>query len=478
VTTSAPSPDAQQAAVAARAEVAAAQAKRRKGLALWLSLAAMATVSFNMTRVGGFTISDLLFLASAAVVIAKLIMDDERYLTPRRYRSSSQLALAGIVLVVSGATLSSFGSWAPIASMMVIVRLAWSTLIWFWILRSVCPHREALFALLTAWRVTILTSSVIALLGAYAGVRFNPEDFGDGRQPGLTFHPGELMNFLITGFFLYLIPVFLPFKPSTRRFATAWWALGAGVVLLAIFTTGSTSGILAIAVAIPVVLATTVYAGRSGLNRRRTPLVPMAMIAVAFIGLGVLFTSDLAISERLTGYGDGSSNLDESIATRSKDNEAIMADFDRYLFIGAGPTFFGGGGESLVSDSASGDSEYGNIHNMWLKMLHESGFPALLGLWTILYAVGRQALRLTVATRGTDLYPVSLMLLGAFVAANTSSMFGPVTYARHFWLPLALIGCLWTVRRRELHEAAAHRREAARAGAAPRRALPAPQTPA
>lgn len=425
----------------------------RRGAALWLSVLGTATVSFNMTRIGGFTVSDLLYLMSAGVVIAKLIVDDERFITPRRYRASSQLALAGIVLIVTGGTLSSFGSWTPMASMMVIVRMAWSTLIWFWILRSVCPDRAAILALVKAWRFTILASAIIALLGAYGGVHFNSQDFGDGREAALTFHPGELMNFLITGFFLFLIPVFVPSLRSTRRFATAWWCLGTAIVMLAIFSTGSTSGLVAILVSIIVVLASATFAGRSGLNRRRTPLVPMLTVGAALLGLGVLLTSDLPITERLSGYADGgSSNLDESIATRTVVNDAILADFDKYLVVGEGPTFFGGAAESFVSEGAADGAEYGNIHNMYLKMLHESGLPALVGLWLIIYAVGRQALRLVVATRGTTLYPVSLMFLGAFIAANVSSMFGPVTYARHFWLPAALIGCLWVVRRRELRE--------------------------
>lgn len=437
-------------------EVSDRRSRQRRGAALWASILATATLSFNMTRVAGVTVSDLLYVASAAIVIVKLIVDDHRFLTPRRYRASSQLVLAGIMLIVTGGTLSSLGSWTPLASMMVVVRMAWSTLIWFWILRSVCSGREALLTLVRAWRFTVLVSAIIALLGAYAGVRFNTQDFGDSRQPGLTFHPGELMNFLITGFFLFLVPVFVPSQRSTRRFATAWWCVGTAIVMLAIFTTGSTSGLLAIVVAIPVVLAAATYAGRSGLRRRTTPLVPMLTVGAALLGLGVLLTSDLAIAERLTGYAEGGdSNLDESIASRTEVNEAILADFDRYLLLGAGPTFFGGAAESVVAETAGSSAEYGNIHNMYLKMLHESGLPALTGLWIIIVTVGRQALRLVVATRGTDLYPVSLMLLGAFMAANVSSMFGPVTYARHFWLPFALIGCLWVVRRRELHEAAA-----------------------
>ena len=97
---------------------------------------------------------------------------------------------------------------------------------------------------------------------------------------------------------------------------------------------------------------------------------------------------------------------------------------------------------------------------MHLKLLYESGLPTLVGLWLIIYTVGRQSYRLVVVNRGTELYQPSLILLGTFVAVNVSAMFGPTAYARHFWLPFAMIGCLWSVRRRELDEAAATRQAA------------------
>jgi O-antigen ligase len=180
-----------------------------------------------------------------------------------------------------------------------------------------------------------------------------------------------------------------------------------------------------------------------------------------------LMSSDLAIAERLTSYGEGSGNLDASVDTRTETNEAILGDFDKYLFIGVGPTFFGGAAESLVGGGDSG-TEYGNIHNMHLKLLYESGLPALVGLWLIIYTVGRQAMRLVRVNRGTQLYQPSLILVGTFVAVNVSAMFGPTAYARHFWLPFAMIGCLWSVRRRELDEAAAAREASVLAPTGPR----------
>jgi len=422
---------------------------RSSGLALALSLAGLATMSFNATRVAGWTLSDLLFLASGFVVIIKLLSSDERGLTPGPYRHGSRLLVAGTLIVLSGATVSGFGSWSPLASMMVVARLAWTTLIWFWILRSVCPDRHALFSLVNAVRVTILVSAVLGVLGATGILQVNSEDFGDGRQAAFTFHPGELMNFLIIGWFLMAVPVLVPSTRSHHRHARLGWMAAVAIVSWAIFTTGSTSSLVAIGVAVVVVAAVVLYTGPPRLGALASgPLVPMFILAGAMAGAFVLFTSDLPIVERLT---EDSSGLNDSVQARERANDAIFNNFDSYLLVGIGPFFVQGANDTLATSQFAADGgQHNGVHNMHLKMLYEAGLPALVGLWIVIFAAGRQALKLVSATRGTDLYPLSLALLGGFVAANTSSMFGPTVYARHYWLPYALIGCLWVVRRREL----------------------------
>jgi hypothetical protein len=89
---------------------------------------------------------------------------------------------------------------------------------------------------------------------------------------------------------------------------------------------------------------------------------------------------------------------------------------------------------------------------MWLKTLYESGLISLVGLWIIIGATARQAYRLVLATRNTALYPVALACVGSLTCAVVSSQFGPTAYARHFWLPFALISGLWAVRRHELDD--------------------------
>jgi O-Antigen ligase len=421
------------------------------GVALVVSLVAMATLSFNATRVAGWSVSDLLFMASGGVIALKLLTNDERFLTPRRGRRGSHLVLAGVVLMLTGATLSALGSWTPLASMMVVVRLGWSTLVWFWILRSVCRDRQALFSLVNAVRVTVLVSAVLAVAGDNGILQVNSKDFGDGRQAAFTYHPGELMNFLIAGFFLVAVPVLVPTSGPHRRLATIGWIAGVVVVTLGIFATGSTSAVVALGAAIVAVVAVVLYSGSARVRRRRrTPLTGMLVVAGAVAGVFLLFTSDLPVAERLTGFADGTSNLDDSLASRSAANREIINDFDHYLLVGIGPFVEDAVGRANI---VSNGKPHNHVHNMHLKMLYEAGLPAMIGLWIIIVTVARQACRLVVSTRGTDLYPIALGIFGGFVAANVSSMFGPTAFARHFWLSFALIGCLWSVRRLELADA-------------------------
>jgi O-Antigen ligase len=420
-------------------------------VALVVSLVAMATLSFNATRVGGWSVSDLLFMASGGMIALKLLADDERFLTPRRGRRGSQLVLAGVVLMLTGATLSALGSWTPLASMMVVVRLGWSTLVWFWILRAVCRDRQALLSLVNAVRVTVLVSAVLAVAGDNGILQVNSKDFGDGRQAAFTYHPGELMNFLIVGFFLVAVPVLVPTGGPHRRLATVGWIAGVVVVTLGIFATGSTSAVVALGAATIAVVAVVLYSGSARVRRRRrTPLTGMLVVAGAVAGVFLLFTSDLPVAERLTGFADGTSNLDDSLAARSAANREIINDFDHYLLVGIGPFVEDAVGRANV---VSNGKPHNQVHNMHLKMLYEAGLPAMIGLWIIIVTAARQACRLVVSTRGTDLYPIALGIFGGFVAANVSSMFGPTAFARHFWLSFALIGCLWSVRRLELADA-------------------------
>jgi hypothetical protein len=92
---------------------------------------------------------------------------------------------------------------------------------------------------------------------------------------------------------------------------------------------------------------------------------------------------------------------------------------------------------------------------MFLKLVHEGGTPALIGLLTVVASALRMAWRVAINTRGGELYPVAVALLTSVVAANAFANFGPFAYQRYYWVTVGLVTCLWAVRRQELRDMAA-----------------------
>ncbi|HKE72351.1 MAG TPA: O-antigen ligase family protein [Acidimicrobiales bacterium] len=423
-------------------------ARSPKGVALWLAILGMGTLSFNVTRVGGFTVADLFFLASAGAIVFELITDTDQLLAPKRYRAGSQLVLVGALLLLTFETISALESWAPLASMMVVVRMGWTTLLWFWLVRTVSRDREAYMSLIRAYQVSVVVSAIAGLLGYY-GIAFVSTDWGD-RQAALTYHPGEFMNFMISGFWFFLMPTIMPDHGGVwPQRSNLKWGVSIPLLALAIFSTGSTSALLALGASVLTVGGVALVAG-SGRARRRSPIATLALVGLAAAGMFALATSHAPIVERLNGDTAG---LDGSIESRERSNSAIVDEFDHYLVVGIGPFFASGAGSSVAeSQVGAGGVIHNGVHNMWLKTLYESGLVSLVGLWIIILATARQAYRLVLATRNTALYPIALACVGSLTCAVVSSQFGPTNYARHFWLPFALISGLWAVRRHELDD--------------------------
>jgi O-antigen ligase len=113
------------------------------------------------------------------------------------------------------------------------------------------------------------------------------------------------------------------------------------------------------------------------------------------------------------------------------------------------------------------------VHNLYLKLLYEAGLPGLTGLFIVVATAFRQSWRLVVNTRGTDLYLTAVALLGSLVSVNVFALFQPLFVQRYYWLPVALIGVLWALRRQEASEEAAT--ESSLPAARPRRMPPPPE---
>jgi len=441
-------------------------------LALALGWLGVAMIGLNTVRVGGFAVSDGLFFAMGAVLLVKLLVGDESGLAPPSARRSTHVVLLGAVLLLTASVLSSFQSWNPASSLLISARLGYLTLLWFWMLRAVVPSRRALNALLSAWRWGVLSMAVVALFGQVGLIHVSIEN-SENRQTAFSGHPNDLGGLLAVGLPILLLNLPLHPEHSPRR-ATLRRAASVGITVYAITTTGSITAFFAAGVAVIATLGlTTLIPSTDRARRRISPLGVMAGAVVAAVGLVVLSQSDLPVFERIQRFESGDVYLEGSAQHRARLNAAVVNRFDEWMVVGVGMDE----NSMFAADLFDQTDTYvtGGVHNMYLKVLFEAGLPALIGLLIIQLATLRAGMQLIVNTRHTELYPIAVGLVGALVGACVVALFGPILYHRFFWLPIALIWCLWSLRREELRRppVAAPVRPA---GPAPLAALPpAPQ---
>lgn len=423
---------------------------RNRNPALVFAVLGSAMMSYTSLRAGEILVSDLLFLMAAVVIVAKSLTGNDADLAPAGGRRGSSLVLIGALLLLTAGTLSSLRSWDPTGSMKVVLRFAWVTLVWFWILRTVCRDRADFYRVLRAWKLSAVLTAAAAVLG-YMGIAFVSEQAGS-RQVGLSIHPNHLAGHLGATFVLFLLAVPREEGMSRRR-ARVWWLASLALCSTALFASGSISGLLSVTTAMLVVAAVFLVTRTPRTTRRqRSPLAPLAVLAVLMAGTAALLTSDLPVVDRIIRYREGDTYVTASVDSRGSRNSLVTDRFDEYLVVGLGFNH-----ESLgVTTNRSVDDpsvrSFG-VHNMYLGMLYQAGLAAVIGVVIVLIAACRQ---LAALLRRTDaeLYLIALALVGCLTAVITTSIFQPTAFDRFFWMPVAMTGCLWSVRRRELRDAA------------------------
>lgn len=411
-----------------------------RGAALALVVLGLATVSLNRIRAGGWAISDLVFLVAAAVVWFQLLTGRTRNLAPNAMRKTSPAILIGTLVVVIAATASSFQSFDAAASMTHVVRFAWVTLLWFWLLRAVCPDRRALARLLRGVAVTIYGSSVAALAG-YLGIVQLTEFNLEGREAAFMNHYNELGGLLTAGLPLVVLGSFR----LGRERASAYRRVAAiAVVVIAINTTGSLTAFIGCASGLAAAGALNVLTlNKAVLRRFRNPLPLLLGILVALFAAVWLSTSDLPALERFEQVGQEGTGPSKSADSRVDFIDEVVQNLDHYLVIG----------EGLATEVEVDGNATHRVHNLYFRLVYEAGIPALIGFGSIIVAAIRQSWLLAINTRGTELNRVVVGLFGSLVSMLVLAMFQPLLTQRYFWLPLALIGVVWALRRQELREA-------------------------
>lgn len=414
-----------------------------------LSVLGIALMGFNRWRLGPYPLSDFVFVVVASIVVLRLLTGRSRTLAPAEARRSTPLVFVGSLIMLTAGTLSSFAAWNPLGSIGVVLRLAWLTLIWFWVLRSITRTREVFDRLLWAWWIALILNAIITVTGELGITNFSAENI-EGRQTGLYNHPNDLAGFLVAG--LPLIVLGAPRRDSQAHGAALFWRLAAiGLICYAIATTGSMSALIGAAFGVVTSFGVLLATRDQRRRKRRHPLFFMAIGAVAGIGLVLATTSDLQVVTRITELGQGNTGVNDSVASRGVRNQYVIDRLDELLVVGIGLDRESLGKIANLPEGPARADEIG-VHNMYLKVFLESGLPALVGLWLILATSLLQAWRLMINTRSDALHTTAAGLFGSLVTINIFATFQPTLYHRFYWYPVALTGVLWSLRREELKQ--------------------------
>jgi hypothetical protein len=416
------------------------------GPALGLACVGLALLGFNTFRVASTQISDVVFLLGAVVTGLKLLTGNSADLSPPGMRKTSPPVLLGTILLGCAGTIAAFQSFTPMDSFIQVVRIAWITLVWFWFLRAVTPDRTALNRLFKAFEVTVVISSIGAIAG-YFGLVHLTIDNPDNRQAAWFGHPNGLGGLLIVA--MPLVVMGVPWR-GTQTTKLPWRRIAMfGLVGFAIGTTGSLTAFIstAIGLALCIGLGVLTKGPRAPGARPPSPLPILLGMVVAVAAAAWLFTSDLPVIDRLTQLESGDSAVNTSVNSRGNVNDYVLRNFDHSLVTGVGLD----ANTNFISEQ-EGEAGASRVHNMFLKLLYETGVPGVVGLLVVVVASVRQAWLLVLNTRGTPLHGVSIGLMSSILSINAFAMFQPVFAQRFYWLPLAFVSVLWALRRQELRD--------------------------
>jgi O-antigen ligase len=234
------------------------------------------------------------------------------------------------------------------------------------------------------------------------------------------------------------------FGRSRPRGAVLRRALAIAVVVFAMNATGSITALIAGATGLVAAGALNVFTLNTTVFRRfRNPLPVMLGILLALLLVVWVAASDLPVTERFGELGEDGSGPSASIDVRKELIAGVTDHFDQFLVTGRGLD------SVVIIDGLPGEHR---VHNLYLRLIYEAGIPALVGLGAILVTVVRQSWLLAIDTRASELNRVVVGLFGAFVSMLTFALFQPVLAQRFFWLPIALVGVVWALRRQELRD--------------------------
>jgi O-antigen ligase len=344
----------------------------------------------------------------------------------------------GVFIFAVGGLLSSLEAVSPYGSAMIVVRMLYLTIVWFWLGTVVLRTRAHVETALAAWVVSAAISSSGAVLQFFYGDVIPGGIVNYGRMSGFTTQLNVLGGLAATAF----VPALMLALDSSRPRMRILGLCSTGLITAGLLLSGSVGGLLAASG------ATLLWLVLRGIGLRIV-LALGAVIAVGFILMSATGTTDspspvkriLNVSSReeeQTGRGG-------TVYTRLEGYSDAWARIQQQPLIGVGLDY-----DSTLSVTPKA------VHNMILGPWLTAGILGVVGLMVIVggsIATGVRVLRRS-PSRFRSFDAATFAALIAFVQF---SMGEPILYVRYGWFPTALLLALWAQQLRS----DAYRRETA-----------------
>jgi len=390
----------------------------RLKLARTLYYLGAASIGFLTVRpAAGFTVSDWVFLLSLVLVLIVTTVQNTRrdYLVPA-------VITVGVVLFALGGVISTRNAANSEESLLVIIRVAYLTLVWFWLgtvlLETIGQVRNAV----VAWVSSAALCSSGAVAQFFYGDIIPGGGIAYGRMTGFTPAYNNLGGLAATAF----VPALMVAVDSPKSWQKLAGLASTALIVAGLLLSGSVGGMLGATV------ATVFWLALRGVSLRLV------------VGIGAIAGSAFVLMTA-TGVTDAPSPV-ERINRVTSAQEAAQ---------GTGGTFYtrldgyreaweriheqpliGVGFDEKSIDSVLG-TDHG-VHNIILSPWLSAGVLGLLGVVLMLYGAfscGLTTLRLA-AARDRSLLAA---LLASVVCFIIFAMGEPILFVRYGWFATALL---------------------------------------
>jgi O-antigen ligase len=340
---------------------------------------------------------------------------------------------AGITLFLIGGALGGIAGPVPGKAVLALIQDV-VLIVWCWAVVNVCGDSvRRLRVLLGTWAYSSVAWATLLMLGVVARQHWlTGQTLAEGSRTSLTL--GD-PNFAANYFFVGMMVVWAVGRPRHRL----WRLLSYGVLLTAIGSTGSNSGMVAIIVGVTVAVV-------AGLQYRRGTIAATAAFAcIAVAGVIVLphvHLRDLqqkAHGSSVAFIRDGFGHSSESVYSRSRLLHQSAGLYRDGGILGAGPA------STKVRLRHEQAPYVKEAHDDYFAALIERGAIGLAGLLLLVASVAwRMASALRARRRGGEFGPIlhphaiAGAVAGTLVGASTVELL----HVRHVWALFAVVAAI------------------------------------